>query len=159
VNKILFLWAVSAAILSGCRPEPLRTVNTPPVNLTAEIDRARSENKLLVLEFTGSDWCPACIEFHNRVLSSPEFTSYAKSNLVWVSVDFLEKSKLRPDTEATNRILMEQFKIEPFPTFIALDHAGNEIWRSPATNDSEPSVSLVPAKVIDQLETVRKKLK
>jgi len=45
---------------------------------------AKSENKKVLLDFTGSDWCGPCIEFRKRVLSQPEFRAYAYKNLVLV---------------------------------------------------------------------------
>ncbi len=158
MNPGLLFLALGAVVLSGCgKAASARTVNSPPIHLSAEIERAKAENKLLVLEFTGSDWCPACIVFDKRVRSQPEFLAYAASNLVWVEVDSPEKTKLPPETEATNRLLKAEFDIDPLPAFVALDHEGREIWRLPAKDDPAPSVTLVPKRFIDQLEAVRRK--
>jgi protein disulfide-isomerase len=152
--RALLASALFAVVLVGCGQ---RTTHVSPIDLKAEIARARSENKLLVLEFTGSDWCPGCIVFEKQVLSQPEFTAYAQSNLVWVTVDFPEKVKLPPATEATNEWLRAQFDVNPLPTFIALDRDGREIWRLPAKDDPDPSLTVVPKLFIEQLEAVRRK--
>ncbi|MGD0745178.1 MAG: thioredoxin family protein, partial [Verrucomicrobiota bacterium] len=45
-------------------------------DLPAALDRAQSENKMVLLDFTGSDWCPWCIKFDHDVLSTGKFAGY-----------------------------------------------------------------------------------
>src|ERR1051325_9973752 len=103
VNQSIFLLLLGVACLCliACQKNSLDS-SVRPVNLPAEIERARAENKLLVLEFMGSDWCPTCIEFHEKVVSRPEFARYANSNLVWLEIDFPQKTKLPDEVNATN---------------------------------------------------------
>jgi protein disulfide-isomerase len=49
--------------------------------------QAKKENKLVLLDFTGSTWCPACIAMHKEVFSTPKFEEYAKK-YVLLRVDF-----------------------------------------------------------------------
>jgi len=85
-------------------------------------------------DFTGSDWCPACILFHDEVAMSPEFVAYAKTNLVLMEADFQNPNKhLPPDALAkTNAELVEKFKIAdatgdfPLPTKLLVDSNGKE---------------------------------
>ena len=105
--------------------------NAPPANLSAEVTRAKDENKLLLLEFGSSDSCPPCIVFEQKVFSTPEFKTYEKSNLVFVRLDYPLKATLRPDTTATNILLARHFEADGFPTFVALDKNGEEFWRMP----------------------------
>lgn len=138
---LFFLLLISVGSLVGCRGDDdlkvdmTKTVtdtNAPPVNLSAEIARAKSENKLLLLEFGRSDECPPCILFQQKFASSREFQTFAKTNLDFVRLDFPLKVDLRPDTTATNELLSTQFDIYVFPTFIALDKNGKEFWRRPS---------------------------
>ena len=46
--------------------------------------QAKKESKLVLLNFTGSDWCPACKKLDAEVFSKKEFSDYAKKNLVLV---------------------------------------------------------------------------
>src|SRR5712671_809845 len=50
--------------------------------------QAKAEKKLLLMDFTGSDWCGWCIKLDKEVFSKPEFKEYAKKSLVLVEVDF-----------------------------------------------------------------------
>jgi thiol-disulfide isomerase/thioredoxin len=103
--------------------------NTPPVNLTSALAQAKAGNKLVLLDFTGSDWCPPCMELHDKVFSRSEFQAYAESNLVFLVVDFPQKFHLPADAGATNELLAAKFNIEGFPTLVALDGDGKELWR------------------------------
>lgn len=91
--------------------------------------KAKADKKLVLLDFTGSDWCPPCKSLHNTVLTSAEFTKFAKDNLVLVEVDFPRAKKQSPELKAANAKLEEQFKVEGYPTVIVLDANGKEIFR------------------------------
>jgi thioredoxin-related protein len=165
---LLFLVLISMAPLVGCNgDEPAidtsKTVtdtNAPPVNLAAEVARARNENKLLLLEFGSSDACPPCVRFEQQVFSTLQFKAYAASNLVLVHLDFPLKSDLRPDTVATNTLLAQQFDAYGFPTFVALDRDGKEFWKMPKNGedpDYEPLFK--PENFIHLMEELKQKEK
>ncbi|HEU5395817.1 MAG TPA: thioredoxin family protein [Verrucomicrobiae bacterium] len=103
--------------------------NAPPANLPAAITRANAAHRMVLLEFGSSDSCPPCVAFQQSVASTPEFQAYAASHLVFVRLDFPLKAELRPDTKATNILLLDQFQVDAYPTFIALNRDGKEFWR------------------------------
>lgn len=127
--------------------------NAAPVNLASEITRAKSENKLLLLEFASSDACPPCVLLQQRVFSSPEFIAFAKTNLNFVRLDFPLKVDLRADTTATNVLLAQQFDGYAYPTFVALDKNGKEFWRQAGIEPAQ----LEPSNFITMLKDVEKK--
>lgn len=98
-------------------------------NLPSALVQAKAENKIVLLDFTGSDWCVWCMKFDNDVLSKPEFAAYAKTNLVMVMLDFPNAIKQSEALKKSNRELQEEFKIDGFPTYVALDADGKEIGR------------------------------
>src|SRR5581483_9924610 len=57
-------------------------------DLPKAVAQARTEKKLVLLEFTGSDWCPPCKALRKNVLGSDVFAGYARTNLVLVEIDF-----------------------------------------------------------------------
>src|SRR5690606_25528662 len=91
--------------------------------------QAKAENKMVLLDFTGSDWCPPCKALHKNVLSKPEFEAYAKTNLVLVEVDFPNKKPQSAELKKANKDLQKKFNIEAYPTIIVLDSEGKEIHR------------------------------
>jgi protein disulfide-isomerase len=88
---------------------------------------AQSKNRLLLMDFTGSDWCGWCIMLDKEVFSKPEFKEYAKKNLVLLEVDFPKMKKLPTETSAQNERLAQQFRIQAFPTVVVMDSTGKPI--------------------------------
>jgi protein disulfide-isomerase len=85
---------------------------------------AKANNKLVLIDFTGSDWCGWCKLLDREVFSKPEFKEYASKNLVLVEVDF-PKMKVLPDAARTQNIrLAQRFQIQGFPTIIVLNSDG-----------------------------------
>ncbi len=95
-------------------------------DLDAAKQLAKKENKALLVEFTGSDWCPPCIMMRKNVFSKKEFVTKASENFVLVELDFP-----RGDTELAekNQPLAEKYEIEGFPTVILMNPDGEEFTR------------------------------
>jgi protein disulfide-isomerase len=90
---------------------------------------AKEQKKMVLMDFNGSDWCPPCKALRKNVLSSPEFTEYAKKNLVLVDVDFPRHKELPEELKKTNDALSQKYKIEGFPTVIVLSSDGKELTK------------------------------
>jgi thioredoxin-related protein len=88
--------------------------------------RAKSQNKRVLLDFTGSDWCGPCIELRKRVLSRPDFSAYADKNLVLVEIDYPQRKKQSDELKKQNEKLSKQYGIDEkgFPTIMLLDPSG-----------------------------------
>jgi thioredoxin-related protein len=98
-------------------------------DLPTALNQARSENKLVLLDFTGSDWCGWCIKFDHDVLSTDKFAGYAKSKLVLVKLDFPSHKKQDAALKQANEQLSKRFGVDGFPTFVLLNSAGRELGR------------------------------
>jgi thioredoxin-related protein len=90
-------------------------------------EKAKKEKKMVLVDFTGSDWCPPCKALHKNVLSSEEFVNYAKDNLVLVEVDFPRSKPQSNEQKAANKELASKHKIEGYPTVIVFDSNGKEL--------------------------------
>lgn len=91
--------------------------------------QAKAEKKLVLIDFTGSDWCPPCKNLHKTVLVSPEFTAFAKDNLVLVELDFPKSKPQSAELKAANKELAKKFGITGYPTVIVLDASGKEVFK------------------------------
>lgn len=91
------------------------------------IAAAKGTKKLVLLDFTGSDWCSWCIRLDKEVFSQPEFQEYAKENLVLVELDFPRRKQQDPALKAKNEALRDKFRIEGYPTIILLDGEGKKV--------------------------------
>ena len=93
-------------------------------------EKAKTENKRILMNFTGSDWCPPCKALHKNVFASAEFGEFAKTNLVLVEVDFPTAKKQSAELKKANDELSKKFNIEAYPTIIVLDSSGKELSRN-----------------------------
>lgn len=88
---------------------------------------AKASHKLLLINFTGSDWCPWCIRLHREVFSQNEFADYAKNNLVLVVADFPRAKPVSREVRKQNSELAQRFNVEGFPTIVVLNGDGKEV--------------------------------
>src|SRR5215471_6119861 len=98
-------------------------------NYDKALAAAKAENKRVLLDFTGSDWCGPCISLKKNVFTQPEFLEYAAKNLILVEVDYPRRKVLPDDVKAQNERLMKQYGIEDkgFPTIIVLGPDGKSL--------------------------------
>jgi thioredoxin-related protein len=119
-----FLLAIAAAALavSSVRAES---------NWLTDFHRAQEEakagHKLLLINFTGSDWCGWCKRLDAEVFSKQEFADYAKQNLVLMTADFPRAKPLSSDVRQQNATLAQKFGIEGFPTIVLLNGDGKVV--------------------------------
>jgi thioredoxin-related protein len=91
--------------------------------------QAKAGGKMVLLDFTGSDWCGWCIKFDHDVLSTDKFAGYAKSKLVLVRLDYPRHKEQDAALKQANEQLSKQFSVNGFPTFVLLNSAGRELGR------------------------------
>ncbi len=87
-------------------------------------DTAKATQKLLLLDFTGSDWCGWCKKLKREVFSTPEFESYARAHLVLLEVDFPRGKKLEASQTTQNQFLAQKFGVQGFPTIVIMNGEG-----------------------------------
>jgi thioredoxin-related protein len=107
-------------------------------DLPKALAKAKAENKMVLLDFTGSDWCGWCIKFNKEVLSTPGFKEYAAKNLVLVEVDFPNKKQLAAELKKANAGLKDKYKVDGFPTFVVLNAEGKEVGRQVGYSEGGP---------------------
>jgi len=90
---------------------------------------AKANNKFLLLNFTGSDWCGWCIKFDREVLSRPQFKDYARDNLVLVELDFPRRKAQSAELQKQNGELAQQYEVFGFPTIVVLNSGGQKLWK------------------------------
>jgi len=100
--------------------QPLTAANwlTEP---SAAQDQARKEKKLILVNFTGSDWCSWCMKLKNEVFSKPEFDAFASENLVLLEIDFPKKKALPAAVKKANAAFADKLKVSGYPTLHLLD--------------------------------------
>lgn len=92
-------------------------------------ETAKTQKKLLFIDFTGSDWCGYCVRLDRDILSRPQFQEYASKNLVLMEVDFPRRKEQSHEIKMQNQRLAHQYNIQGFPTILVLDGEGQTVWR------------------------------
>jgi len=115
-------------------------------NYEQALAQAAKEKKSVLIDFTGSDWCPYCIQMDKEVLDQPEFIEFAKNNLVLLKLDFPRRKKLPPQEKEQNHKLGEQFEVEGYPTYILVDPTGKELKRQVGYLEGGPKTFIKWAK-------------
>ncbi len=98
-------------------------------DLPAAQAKAKKEKRMVLVNFTGSDWCSWCKKLQKEVFGTKEFDAYAAEKLVLVELDFPSQKKQSDELKKTNEALQEKFKVQGFPTILVLDGEGKELWR------------------------------
>ena len=92
--------------------------------------KAKAENKPLLLDFTGSDWCGWCIKLDEEVFSQTAFSQYAAAELVLVEIDFPRRTDQPAKLKAQNEALSQKYGIRGFPTILVLSPEGELIEKT-----------------------------
>ncbi|HEY2139422.1 MAG TPA: thioredoxin family protein [Chthoniobacterales bacterium] len=136
------LFCVTAALLVfSCSKKEAAVTTTPseptPSSISAKAGwltdyeqaqkEAQAKHKLLVMDFTGSDWCGWCIMLDKEVFSKPEFKEYANKNLVLLELDFPRMKQMPPETVKQNEQLLMKYGIQGFPTVVVFDSSGKPL--------------------------------
>jgi protein disulfide-isomerase len=105
----------------------------------AALAQAKASNKPVLLDFTGSDWCPWCIKMDKEVLDTQQFKDYADKNLVLMLVDFPQSKQLPQNVQDQNNDLQKKFAVEGFPTFILVSKDGSVLGQQEGYLDGGPT--------------------
>jgi thioredoxin-related protein len=126
MNRVFFLIAVVFGLAASAAA---RAENSWETDFKKAQQQAKASNKLLFIDFTGSDWCGFCIRLDKEILSKPEFKDYASKNLVLLEIDFPRRKEQSTDVKEQNQRLAQEYQIEGFPTLVVLNGEGRRVWR------------------------------
>lgn len=109
-------------------------LSTPLLALTeyptvdAALKAARKDGRCVMLNFTGTDWCTACIHLKNKILDSEDFNKAMDSKLVLTEVDYPRTpelvKKVSADEWKKREALLVSYRAEGLPYAVLLDSYG-----------------------------------
>lgn len=91
----------------------------------AALQAAAAQNRPVLIDFTGSDWCGWCIKLHKEVFDQPEFDQYANSKLILLEVDFPNSKPQSDSQKRANQALQQKYGVRGYPTLFLVDAKGN----------------------------------
>lgn len=93
---------------------------------------AAARHQLILLNFSGSDWCGPCIRLKREIFSTDVFSKMADSSLVLFNADFprAKKHQLSPGEKEENNLLADKFNPTGiFPLTLLIDENGRIVKR------------------------------
>ena len=146
LKSVLFTILFFAVALSAAEGKKIWSEDYLQARKTA------AEKKLpMLILFSGSDWCPPCMQLDKNILDTKEFALYAKKGkFVLFKADFPRSVKKPAAVARQNQQLMQVYKVRGVPTIILAGSDGKEFART----------GFMPVgvdKYIEHLETLLKK--
>lgn len=118
LGKAFTLAALAALVMPAFCAEWL-------TDFEAAKQKAAAEHKPIILDFTGSDWCGACMHLHSTIFEKPEFDAFVKDRFVLLEIDCPHGDKMPKEEKARNEALVAHFSVHAFPTVLVLSPAGD----------------------------------
>ncbi len=125
------------------------------IRWNTDFDKAKQqafrENKFILINFSGSDWCGPCIEMKKEIFESGAFINFASDHLILVNADFprLKKNKIEDGQTAKNNALAAVYDPDgKFPLTVLVNARGKVLqeW------DGLPRAT--PEEFTEQIKTV-----
>ena len=142
--------AASLVVAAGADESEQRQKESPwTTNFAAAKAEAAAQEKDLLLNFTGSDWCGFCISLRDQVFGTPVFEKAASEHFVLVELDYPRHQKQPAELQKQNEKLRLEFGIEGFPTLFLADCEGRVYGNIP----NQPDIT--PKQFVAQMEALR----
>lgn len=116
----VMFFAVFAAFTAAAVAQPAVWAD----DMDAAMAQARAQGKDLLLDFTGSDWCPPCMALKREVFDTPAFADAVRDQFVLVELDFPRQHALAPETAEQNAAWSDRLGVVGFPTIVLADAQG-----------------------------------
>lgn len=124
MKRNVFVFAILVALITGCAKTGAADKLTWQENLEKALAQAKKENKAVLVNFTGSDWCIWCKRLTEEVFSKKEFETYAAKNLILVKLDFPRSIEQTTETKLYNNNLAQRYRVQGFPTILLFNSSG-----------------------------------
>lgn len=133
MNKLFTLLTITIFLFSNANAQE----NTSKeLNWIANFDSAKkiakTENKPILIFFTGSDWCGICKILDKDFLSSDKFKAIAEEKLVLYKADFPRRTDIVNDTQKQVNLTLDTKYSKTrnkrsFPTIVFINADGTEL--------------------------------
>jgi thioredoxin-related protein len=109
---------------------------------------AKDKKELIMLNFSGSDWCGPCIRLRKEVFESDAFNEVADNSLILVNADFPrnKKNQLSAELQRQNESLADTYNPQgKFPYTVILTPEGKVIksWEGYPGYNSEQFIAQI----------------
>ncbi|HVS71239.1 MAG TPA: thioredoxin family protein [Phycisphaerae bacterium] len=152
------VWMMSVAVLlaGACMAQttaPAEKSDLPwTEDYAAAMAQAKKDHKLVLLNFTGSDWCVPCKALDRLVFASPEFHAWEAGKMELVTLDYPARTPQTDAIKARNKDLKDQYKVKGYPTILIVTPEGKELARTEGFDEDKGTAAEWLADVRKQME-------
>lgn len=94
------------------------------------VEDAKERDTVLLVNFTGSDWCHWCFKLDEDVFSKDDFHKWQEENVTLLMIDFPQNIVLTEEQKSHNQMLASMYGIQGFPTIVILSADGSYLGRT-----------------------------
>lgn len=98
-------------------------------NIEDALEDAKERESVILINFTGSDWCHWCFKLDEDVFSTELFNKWQKDDLTLLMIDFPQKIVLSDKQVEHNQLLAQIYGVQGFPTIVFIKSNGEYIGR------------------------------
>ena len=85
---------------------------------------ANREDKDILIDFSGTDWCYPCQQLWRKILNQPEFIKLANRHFVLLDIDNLARTEMPEGFKERYNALQKRYNIHAFPTVVLANADG-----------------------------------
>ena len=130
MKQISSLFVLFILLFTGCNNGQSSNNLDWKTNLEQAVEQAKKENKAVLVNFTGSDWCMWCKRLSSEVFQQKDFEDYAEKNLILVKLDFPKNIPQSNETKVYNNTLAQRYGIQGFPTILIMNNKGELVAKT-----------------------------
>lgn len=125
MRKLTIILALLAVFRGGISQETLPWSESYPDAFM----EAKQENKIIVMCFMGSDWCPWCIKMNEEIFLDSKFIDEVEDQFVFLLVDFPREKKQPEELRLQNESLLTSYHVIGYPMLILVHPDKGEVAR------------------------------
>lgn len=96
-------------------------------NYQEAISHSQSSGKPIVILFTGTHWCPACMKLEKEVLNKPEFAQAVGNRFIFLKAEFPDYAE-EAMSASPFRSLLDRYRVDAFPTMVVINTSGQRLY-------------------------------
>jgi len=104
-------------------PEPIKWLHS----YSEAVSLSQSTSKPIVILFTGTSWCPACMKLEREVISNPEFSKSVGQKFIFLKAEFPEYSESSV-MASPYKPLLDRYNVNAFPTLVVVNANGQKLY-------------------------------
>lgn len=119
MSKRIVCWCAVVVVVAAANANAQKLWTT---NMVAAMRKAKAEDKDLLLNFTGSDWCHWCCELDREVFDTVAFRRQVPKHFISVTLDFpADESRQDAKLAKQNHNWLRKLCVDGFPTVVLCD--------------------------------------